>query len=81
VREDREFWALYAQLLELVASGRDENGEPNFGTPHKITRLYDEIVQASRGSRWVWALTFASAIEALVQMMIPKGIKATDADC
>jgi hypothetical protein len=80
VQEDKEFWALYAQLVELVASARDENGQPDFDKPHKITRLYDEVIQASRGSRWVWALTFASAIEALVQMMIPKGTKAADAD-
>jgi hypothetical protein len=79
VREDEGFWTLYGQLLELVARARDDNGEPNF-EQHKVTRLYEEIAQASRGSRWVWALTFASSIEAVVQMMIPKGITPTEAD-
>jgi hypothetical protein len=41
----------------------------------EVTRLYEEVIQASRGSRWVWALTFASGIEAIVRMMSPKPSK------
>jgi hypothetical protein len=73
------FWADYAQLLTFIACARDETGNPNF-EPHKITRLYEEIVRAARGSRWVWALTFASSIEALALMLTPKGTKPTEAE-
>jgi hypothetical protein len=42
---------------------------PNF-EPNKITRLYQECILAARGSRWVWALTFASSIEGLATILI-----------
>jgi hypothetical protein len=79
IPHDQEFWRLFVQLLTLVALARDENGNPNF-EPHKLTRLYEEIIQASRGSRWVWALTFASCIEALAKMISPKGGAPRDAE-
>jgi hypothetical protein len=63
-------WSRYVQLLTLIARAR------NF-EPHKITRLYEEVVQAALGSRWVWALTFASSIEALAKMLRPKDTKPT----
>lgn len=69
-------WSLYAQLLTLIALARGEDGELNF-EPHKVTQLYEEIIQAALGSRWVWALTFASSIEALAKMLIAKGVKPT----
>ena len=56
---------------------RDEGGQPNFEA-NKVTKLYEEIIQAARGSRWVWALTFASSIEGLAKMLIPKGQKRSD---
>ena len=53
-----EFWELYASLLKLIAEDRDEKGHPNF-EPHRITRFYEEIIQATQGSRWVQCLTIA----------------------
>jgi len=47
---------------------------------HKITVLYEEVIQASRGSRWLWALTFASSIEGLVRMLSPRGNLRPDID-
>jgi hypothetical protein len=79
VPDDDDFWRLYVQLLTFVAQAKDERGEPNFQT-HKVTRLYEEVAQASRGSRWVWALTFASSIEALVKMIIPTGLAQSDSE-
>ena len=67
-------WLHYVQLLALIARARDEDGRPNF-EPHKITRLYEEIIQAALGSRWVWALTYASSIEALTKMLMAKDAK------
>jgi hypothetical protein len=73
------FWTRYAQLLTFVSREGDKDGRPNFGS-HTITRLYEEIIQAARGSRWVWALTFASSIEGLVKILIPTIRKPTQAE-
>ena len=70
-QDNSAFWSTYTRLLTLIARARGKDGSPNFES-NKITRLYEECIQAARGSRWVWALTFASSIEALVKMLIPK---------
>ncbi len=67
------FWQLYADLLLHVARAGEYEG-------HKITKLYEEVVQASRGSRWVTALTFASSVEGLIRMLSPRGSKRADTD-
>ena len=67
------FWQLYGDLLLHIAkAGEFER--------HKITSLYEEVIQASRGSRWVWALTFASSVEGLIRMLSPRGSKRADVD-
>jgi hypothetical protein len=71
IKNDEEFWQLYLDLLEMIAGARDEKGDPNF-EQNKITRIYEEIVLASRGSRWIWALSFASSIEAITRMIMPR---------
>jgi hypothetical protein len=63
----------------LVANARDANGHPNYEA-HKVTRLYEEIVQAEQGSRWVWVLTFASSIEGMVRMLIRKDVEPSDSE-
>jgi hypothetical protein len=63
------FWELYAGLLMLIAKDRNKEGHPNFEA-HRITRFYEEIIQASQGSRWVWCLTLASVAEALTKMLM-----------
>lgn len=65
------FWGRYADLLCLIALDRDKAGHPNVES-HKVTRLYEEVFLAANGSRWVWALTFASSIEGLAKMLTPK---------
>lgn len=68
---DREqFWESYGRLLAYIAAARDENGHPNFEA-NKITELYGEVIQAAHGSRWVWALTYASAAEGLIEIIYP----------
>jgi hypothetical protein len=66
--QDEAFWSTYASLLSHVALARNKQGNPNFEA-NKITRLYEECIQAARSTRWVWALTFASANEALAQIL------------
>jgi hypothetical protein len=66
--QDDAFWSIYSSLLEFVALARGKQGEPNLEA-NKITRLYEECIQAAGSTRWVWALTFASANEALVRIL------------
>ncbi|MBR9973338.1 hypothetical protein [Magnetospirillum sulfuroxidans] len=69
---DKEgFWTSYARLLAYVASVRDFEA-------NAITELYVEVIQASSGSRWVWALTYASAAEGLVNLIFPRGSWRSD---
>ena len=75
-RED--FWKRYSQLLSLIAQSVDKNGAPNFES-NTVTRLYEELIQAARGTRWVWAMTCASSIEALINLLGPPGRAHTDA--
>jgi hypothetical protein len=61
---DKEgFWRTYADLLSYVARARDREGRPNF-EPNKVTALYQKVIQACRGSRWVCALTLTAASKA-----------------
>jgi hypothetical protein len=72
------FWTLYSALLAHVATART-GGHPNFEA-NAITHFHEEIIQAARGSRWVWALTLASSIEGLVTMLYPRGSQRDDVD-
>lgn len=47
---------------------------------HKLTRIYEELTQAGRGSRWVRALTLASSVEALAGMLLSPGQSRFDTD-
>lgn len=62
------FWETYRRLLSLIASARDTQGHPNWEA-NRLTELYVEVIQAARGSRWVWALTYASAAEGVIGML------------
>lgn len=70
------FWSLYAQILTYLAESRREARDLD---PHQLTRFYEEVMIASRGSRWVWAMTFASVIEGLVKMIDPDSLPANQA--
>ncbi|MDX0894989.1 hypothetical protein GOE07_29650 [Sinorhizobium medicae] len=67
------FWTMYSNLLQYVASGREFES-------NKLTQHYEELMQAAEGSRWVWALTLASTVEALVLQVFPRGTKNEAAD-
>lgn len=72
-----EFWELYASLLTLISEARDDKGHPNFQS-HRITRFYEEIIQATQGSRWVLCLTLASAGEGLAKMLMSPAEQRSD---
>ncbi|MDD2903310.1 MAG: hypothetical protein PHU44_12835 [Syntrophales bacterium] len=72
-----EFWELYSKLLILISEARDEKGTPNFES-NPITRFYEEIIQATRGSRWVLCLTLASVVEGLAKMLMQPAEKKSD---
>jgi hypothetical protein len=69
---DRErFWLGYRRLLAHVARAKGFEA-------HRITSLYDELMDATNGSRWVWALTYASTAEALIDVLGLPGTPRTD---
>ncbi len=73
------FWGAYAALLRYVADSRDALGNRNF-EPNKVTQLYHEVVQAAHASRWIWALTYASAVEGVALLLVPRGTPRAGSD-
>jgi hypothetical protein len=71
------FWQLYASLLTLFAEAKDEQGHPNFQS-NRVTRFYEEIIQATQGSRWVLCLTLASTAEGLAKMLMSPTDRRSD---
>ena len=70
------FWKLYADLLTMIGEAGDSEGNPKFET-HRVTRFYEEMIQATQGSRWVVSMTFASTAEGLAKMLMgPKEQKS-----
>lgn len=72
------FWELYSKLLIIIAEAQPS--QPRDLESHTVTRLYEEIALAARGSRWVWTLTLASAIEGLTNIISPPRKPRDDAD-
>lgn len=66
------FFDMYAELLKFVATARNAKGEPNFER-HPLTKFYEELAQAMRGSRWIMTLTLASSIEGALDLIFPTG--------
>lgn len=66
------FWSTYEALLRYVARPRAKDGQLNF-EPNKVTQLYQEVVQAAHATRWIWALAFASAVEGVTLLLVPRG--------
>ena len=67
------FFDLYAGLLTLVV--RRQKFEA-----HTVTKFYEEVIQAARGSRWVSTMTLASSIEGLARLLTPADTRRADAD-
>jgi hypothetical protein len=61
-----QFWKFYANILQMVATDKGNSGLD----AHPVTRLYDELWQAQKGSRWGIVLTLASTVEALAKSLM-----------
>lgn len=46
------FWGFYTRYLSYIAKWKSPDGSPGFEA-NKITRFYEEIMQAAQGSRWM----------------------------
>jgi hypothetical protein len=68
VADDR-FWEVYRRILTMIVRARNGDGERNFET-HPLVQYYHEVIQATRGSAWVWCMTLASAIEGVVTNLL-----------
>jgi hypothetical protein len=71
------FWELYRALLTMIATTRNEQGMADFES-HRVTRFYEEIIQASQGSRWVWCLTLAGAAEGVAKLLMKPEDRASE---
>lgn len=78
LKPDR-FWKLYTALLKVIASARSKDGLPDFQS-HRITRFYEEIIQASQGSRWVLCMTLASAAEGIAKLLMKPDDEVSEFD-
>jgi hypothetical protein len=66
------FWECFEALLRWISSARGKDGQPQFES-NSTTRLCEEIVQAEYlGSRWILALTLASAVESQAKKLADK---------
>jgi hypothetical protein len=61
-----DFWRRYTEILTMIARARNYEA-------HEITQLYEQVIQSARGTRWIWAMTFASCIERLANLLEPPG--------
>ncbi len=68
------FWQLYADILSMVAA----DGDTADMQSHEVTRLYEELWQAQRGSRWSILLTLASTVEALAKSLMNESDKRSE---
>ena len=68
------FWHIYSKLLTLIAEDRDEQGNPNFQA-HPLTRFFEEIIQATNGSKWVLCMTLSSVAEGIIKLLNPSNRK------
>jgi hypothetical protein len=66
-----EFWALYRDLLTLIATSKGKDGHPNFGD-NALTRYYLEIIQSSSATNWVMCMTLSGVIEGVLRLLVPK---------
>ena len=72
-KSKEDFWQLYSEMLTMIARAGGFEA-------HEITQLYEQIIQCARGTRWIWAMTFASCIKRLANMLEPPGRDRSDAD-
>jgi hypothetical protein len=68
-----DFWRLYVDILNMIARTAAEEGGDDLRY-HEVTRLYEELIQTQKSSRWIISMTLASTIEALAKSI------ATEAD-
>ena len=71
------FWELYAALLTMISKAKNDRGQANFEA-NPITRFYEEIIQASQGSRWVLCMTLASVSEGLAKSLMTPQDRISD---
>jgi hypothetical protein len=74
---DNRFWEVYRRILTMMVRARDEDGNRNFEA-HPLSQYYHEVIQATRGSDWVWCLALASAIEGVTKLLTPENERRSD---
>lgn len=73
----QEFWQLYVDVLTMIANARDDKGHPSLEY-HEVTRLYEELIQTQKASRWVISMTLASTVETLAKSIMTDADRTTE---
>jgi hypothetical protein len=66
---NQEFWRLYVDILTMIGNALDY---------HEVTRLYEELIQTQKASRWVISMTLASTVEALARSIMTDADRTTE---
>ena len=72
-----EFWQLYVDILTMIGTARDEKGHQSLEY-HEVTRLYEEVIQTRKASRWVISMTLASTVESLANSLMSEADKVAE---
>lgn len=72
-----KFWQLYVDILTMIGTARDEKGHQSLDY-HEVTRLYEEVIQTRKASRWVISMTLASTVESLANSLMSEADKVAE---
>lgn len=72
-----EFWDMYCDILTMVVHASDKSGAKNFES-HPLTHYYEEIAEASTGSRWILCMTLTSVAEGVAKLLFPPAEQKSD---
>lgn len=77
-KDQLDFLELYGSTLEFIARSREADGHPRWAS-NPVTKLFEEVILASDGTRNNLALTLATSVEGLTKMIMPGRVIRPDA--
>jgi hypothetical protein len=72
-RTAESFWGFYGRYLTYLAKYPASDGLTNYYGRNPLTHYHEEVIRAASGSRWMYALAVASAIEGIHNHVLRPG--------